>query len=104
VKYKKGGTRQLQQVQLFTQRTATYHIRTVEGTIGTDQDLKTLSIQIGKTSPETSTHLSYRSMSKVISYQKHPKQRLWQHKHIYTPRGQAQGIQESICIEHHYKD
>jgi hypothetical protein len=28
----------------------------------------------------------------------------WQHKHIYTPRGQAQGIQESICIEQHYKD
>jgi hypothetical protein len=103
VKYKKGRSQQLQQAQLFTQRATKRHTRIAKGTAGTDQELKTSSIQIGKTSPETSTHLSYRSMSKAISYQKHPKQCLWQHKHIYTPCGQAQGIQESICIEQHYK-
>jgi hypothetical protein len=94
----------LQQAQLFVQSAATRHIRTAEGTIGTDQELKTSSTHIDETSLETSTRLSYRSMSKTILYQKHPKQRLWQHKHIYTPRGQAQGIQENICIEQHYKD
>jgi hypothetical protein len=77
---------------------------TSEGTAGTDQESKILSTHIGETSLETSAHLSYRSMSKAILYKKHPKQRLWQHKHIYTPRDQAQGIQESICIEQHYKD
>jgi hypothetical protein len=34
---------------------------------------KTSSTQIDKTSLETLTHLSYRSMSKAISCQKHPK-------------------------------
>jgi hypothetical protein len=92
VKYKKGGTQQWQQVQFYTQRAAMHHIRIVEGTTGTSQESKTLSIQIGETSQETLTHLSYRSMRKVISYQKHLKQRLWQRKHIYTPRSQAQGI------------
>jgi hypothetical protein len=100
VKYGKGGTQQLKQAQ----SAATCHIRIAEGTAGMDQELKTSNTQIGKTSPETSTHLSYRSMSKEILYQKHPKQRLWQRKHTYTRCGQAQGIQESICIEQHYKD
>jgi hypothetical protein len=94
VKYGKGRTQQLQQAQLFAQSAATRHIRIAEATIGTDQELKTSSTQIDETSPKTSTHISYRSMSKAILYQKHPNQRLWQHKHIYTPRGQAQGIQE----------
>jgi hypothetical protein len=35
------GTQQLQQAQLCTQHTATHHIRIVEGTIGTGQELKT---------------------------------------------------------------
>jgi hypothetical protein len=94
VKYGKGGTQQLQQVQPFVQSAATRHGSRVENLEHSDS----------KTSLETSTHLSYRSMSKAILYQKHPKQRLWQHKHIYTPRGQAQRIQEIICIEQHYKD
>jgi hypothetical protein len=55
------------------QRAATHHIRTLEGTTGTGQELKTSNIQIGESSPETSTHLSYRSISKVISCQKTPK-------------------------------
>jgi hypothetical protein len=92
VKYGKGGTQQLQQAQPFAQSATTHHIRIAKGTTGTDQELKTSSTQTGKTYPETLTHLSYRSMRKAILYQKHPKQRLWQHKHIYTPRGQAQGI------------
>jgi hypothetical protein len=83
---------------------ATRHIRTAEGTAGTDQELKTSSTEIGETSLETLTHPSYRPMSKATLYQRHPKQHWWQQKHIYTPRGQAQGIQESICIEKHYKD
>jgi hypothetical protein len=104
VKYGKGGTQQLQQAQPFAQSAATRHIQISKGTTDTDQELKTLSSQKGETSLETSTHLSYRSMSKAILFQKHLKQRLWQHKHIYTPRGQAQWIQKSICIEQHYKD
>jgi hypothetical protein len=87
VKYRKGRTQQLLEAQLFRQRAATHHIRTTEGTAGMDQELKISSTQIGETSLETSTHLSYRSMSKAILYQKHPKQRLWQHKHIYIPHG-----------------
>jgi hypothetical protein len=31
------------------------------------------------------------------------KQRSWQHKHMYTQRGQVQETQESICIELHCK-
>jgi hypothetical protein len=89
VKYRKGRTQQLQEAQLFMQHAATHHIRTVEGTASTDQELKILSTQIGETFLKTLTHLSYRSMSKAILYQKHPKQRLWQHKYICTPRGQA---------------
>jgi hypothetical protein len=45
----------------------------------------------------------YRSTSKVTSYQRCQKQRSWQHKHIYTPRGQVQETQESICVELHCK-
>jgi hypothetical protein len=104
VKYEEGGTQQSKQAQLFAQSVAMRHIRIAEGTAGMDQELKTSSTQIGETSLETSTHLSYRSMSKAILYQRHPKQNWWQHKHIYTPRGQALGIQESICIKQHYKD
>jgi hypothetical protein len=89
VKYRKGGTQQLQQAHPFAQSATTHHIQIAKGTTGTDQELKTSSTQIGETSLETSTLLSYRSMSKAILYQKHPKQRLWQHKHIYTPCGQA---------------
>jgi hypothetical protein len=77
VKYGKGRTQQLQQAQLFAQSAAMRHIRIAEATTGTDQELKTSSTQIDETSPKTSTHLSYRSMSKAILYQKHPKQRLW---------------------------
>jgi hypothetical protein len=77
VKYGNGGTQQLKQAQLFVQSAATRHIQIAEGTAGTDQELKTSSTQIVKTSLETSTHLSYLSMSKVILYQKHPKQCLW---------------------------
>jgi hypothetical protein len=73
VKYRKGRTQQLQQAHLFTQHAATHHIQTAEGTTGTDQELKISSTQIGKTSLETLTHLSYRSMSKAILYQKTPK-------------------------------
>jgi hypothetical protein len=58
--------------------------------------VENLDTQIGETSPKTSTRLSYLSMRKVISYRKHQKQCLLQHKHIYTPRSQAQGIQENI--------
>jgi hypothetical protein len=89
VKCGKGGTQQLQQAQPFAQSAAMCHIRIAKGTTDTDQELKTLSPQKGETSLETSTHLSYRSMSKAILYQKHPKQHLWQHKHTYTPHGQA---------------
>jgi hypothetical protein len=53
------------------------------------QELKTLNTQKGEVSPKTSTHLSYRSTSKAISYQRHQKQRLWQHKCIYTLRDQV---------------
>jgi hypothetical protein len=85
------------------QNAATRRIQTAEGTADMGQELKTLSTQVGETSLETSTHPSYRSMSKAILYQRHPKQRWWQHKHIYTPRSQAQGIQKGICIGQHYK-
>jgi hypothetical protein len=64
VKYGEGGTQQSKQAQLFAQSIATCHIRTTEGTAGTDQELKTSSTRIGKTSLETLTHLSYRSMRK----------------------------------------
>jgi hypothetical protein len=104
VTYGDEGTHQSKQAQLFAQNAAMRHIQTTEDTAGTDQELKTSSSRIGKTSLETSTHLSYQSMSKATSYQRHPKQHWWQQKHIYTPRGQAQGIQESICIGQHYKD
>jgi hypothetical protein len=104
VRYGEEGTQQSKQVQIFAQNAATHHIQTAEGTAGTDQELKTSSTQIGETSLETSTLPSYQSMSKAILYQRHAKQRWWQHKHIYTPRGQAQGIQESICVGQHYKD
>jgi hypothetical protein len=89
VKYGEEGSQQLKQAQPFAQNAATCHIRTTKGTAGMDQELKTSITRIGKTSLKTSTHLSYRSMSKATSYQRHPKQRWWQHKHIYTPHGQA---------------
>jgi hypothetical protein len=41
VRYGEEGTHQLQQVQLFMQNEATRHIRTTEGTAGTDQESKT---------------------------------------------------------------
>jgi hypothetical protein len=60
----------LQQAQPFVQSAATRHIQIEKGTIGTDQELKTSSTQIGETSIETATHLSYRSMNKAVLYQK----------------------------------
>jgi hypothetical protein len=77
VKYGEGGTQQSKQAQLFAQSAATRHIRTTEGTIGTDQELKTSSTQIGETSLETLTYPSYQSMSKAILYQRHPRQHWW---------------------------
>jgi hypothetical protein len=100
----KGGIQQLQQAQLYTKRAATHHIRTAEGTTGKARESNTSSTQIDKTSPETLTHLSYRSMSKAISCQKHLKQRSWRHKHICILRSEIQGTQEYTCIEQHYKD
>jgi hypothetical protein len=72
-KYKKEGTQQLQQAQLYTQCVETHCIRIAEGTTCMTRGSKTLNTQIGETSPETLIHLSYRSMSKAISCQKHPK-------------------------------
>jgi hypothetical protein len=66
--------------------------------------LKTSNTEKGETSPKTSTHLSYRSMSKAILYQRHQRQCLWQHKRIYTPHGQAQETQWNICTGLHCKD
>jgi hypothetical protein len=39
-----------------------------------------------------------------LTYQKHQKQHLWQHKHICTQHGHAQGTQGNICTEQRYKD
>jgi hypothetical protein len=63
----------VQQVKLCTKREAMHHIQTAGGTIGMARESKISSTQIDKTSPETSTHLSYQSMSKATSWQKHPK-------------------------------
>jgi hypothetical protein len=100
----KGGIQQLQQAQLYTKCAATHHMRTAEGTTGTARESKTSSTQIDKTSPETLTRLSCRSMRKAISCQKHPKHRSWWHKHICILRSQIQGTQEYTCIKQHYKD
>jgi hypothetical protein len=81
-----------------------HRIQTAKGTVGTDQELKTLNTQKGEASPKTSTHPSYRSTSKAISYQRHQKQRLWQHKRICTLRGQVQETQGNICTGQHCKD
>jgi hypothetical protein len=50
-----------------------------------------------------STRPSYRSTSKLTSYQRRQKQRSWQHKHIYTQCSQVQETQGSICTEQHYR-
>jgi hypothetical protein len=55
-------------------------------------------------SKKTLTRPSYRSMSKVISYQRHRKQRLCPCKPIYIPQGQVQETQENICTGQHCKD
>jgi hypothetical protein len=65
------------------------------------RESKISSTQIDETSPETLTHLSYQSMSKAISCQKHPKQHSWWRKNIYILRSQTQGTQENTCIEQH---
>jgi hypothetical protein len=77
VKYKKEKIQPLQQAQLFIKHAATHRTQIAEGIISTDQGLKTSSTQKGKASPKSSTHPSYRSTSKAISYQRHQKQRLW---------------------------
>jgi hypothetical protein len=82
----------------------THHTRTTKGTTGTDQGLKTSNTQKGEASPKTSTHPTYRSTSKAISYQRHQKQHLWQHKHICTRHGQVQETQGNICTGLHCKD
>jgi hypothetical protein len=46
--------------------------------------VETSNTQKGEASPKTSTRPSYRSTSKAITYQRHQKQCLWQHKHICT--------------------
>jgi hypothetical protein len=81
---------QLQQVQLIIKYAVTHHTQIVEGIIDMDQGLKTSSTPKGKAFPKISTRPSYRSTSKATSYQRFHKQRLWQHKHIYTQHGQAQ--------------
>jgi hypothetical protein len=103
-KYGKGGTQQSQQAQLYTKRATTHRIRIAQGTTGTTRESKTSSTQIGETSLEILTHLSYRSMSMVISCQKHRKQHSWWHKYICILRSQTQGTQEYTCIEQHCKD
>jgi hypothetical protein len=75
-----------------------------KGIVGTDQGLKTLSIQKGKASPKTSTRLSYRSTSKEILYQRLLKQHWWQLKHTYIKHDQIQETQGNICTGQHYKD
>jgi hypothetical protein len=71
---------------------------------GMDQGLITSNTEKGETSPKTLTHPSYRSTSKETSYQRHQKQRLWQHKHICTQHGQVHETQENICTGQHCKD
>jgi hypothetical protein len=76
VKYKKEKIQPSQQAQLFTKHATMHRTQTAEDIVGMDQGLKTSSTQKGKASPKTSTHPSYRSTSKAISYQRHQKQRL----------------------------
>jgi hypothetical protein len=92
VKYKKEGIRQLQQGQLYAKRATTHHIQTAKEITDTAHESKTSIIQIEETSPGTLTHLSYRSMSRATLCQKHQKQHLWRHKHIYILRDQTQEI------------
>jgi hypothetical protein len=88
----------LQQATLLAKHKVTRHTQT-EGIIDVDQDMKILSTQIDKASPKTSTHLSYRSTSKEILYQKLLRQHWWQLKHTYTQHDQIQAIRGNICIE-----
>jgi hypothetical protein len=74
LKYRREEIQPLQQAKLITKRTAMHHTQTTKGIVGTDQGLKTLSIQKGKASPKTLTRLSYRSTNKGTLYQKHQKQ------------------------------
>jgi hypothetical protein len=80
----KGKIPPLQEAQLFIKHAATHRTRIAKGIAGTDQGLKTSNTQKGEASPKTSTRPSYRSTSKATSYQRHQKQRLWQHKRICT--------------------
>jgi hypothetical protein len=81
-----------------------HHTQTVEGIVDMDQGLKTSSTQKGKAPPKTSTHPSYRLMSKGTLHQRHLKQHWWQLKHTCTQHGQIQETQENICTRQHYKD
>jgi hypothetical protein len=103
LKYKRGKIQPLQQAQLIIKHAATHHTQIAEGIVDMDQGLKTSSTPKGKTFPKILTCPSYRSMCKATSYQRRQKQRSWQHKHIYTQRGQAQETQENICTEQHCK-
>jgi hypothetical protein len=104
VKYKKGEIQALQQAQLFIKHAAMYRTQTTKGIVGMDQGLKTSNTQKGEASPKSSTHPSYRSTSKATSYQRHQKQRWWQHKRTYTRHDKVQETQGSICIGQHCKD
>jgi hypothetical protein len=103
LKYKKENIQPLQQAQLIIKHAATHHTQTAEGIIDMDQGLKTSSTPKGKTFSKTSTRPFYRSTGKATSYQRHQKQRLWQHKHICTQHGQVQETQGNICTEQHCK-
>jgi hypothetical protein len=94
----------LQQATLLAEHVATHHTQTAKGIIGTDQGLKTSSIQKGKASPKTSTRLSYLSTSKETLYQRLLKQHWWRLKHTYIQHDQIQETQGNICTEQHYKD
>jgi hypothetical protein len=72
----------VQQVKLCMKHVATHHIQTAGGTIGTAQESKILCTQTDEISPETLGHLSYQSMSKATSCQRHPNQHSWWHKRI----------------------
>jgi hypothetical protein len=86
---KKGKIQPSQQAQLFIKQAAMHRIQIAKGTIGTYQELKTSNTQKGEASPKTSTHPSYRLTSKAISYQRHQRQCLWQHKRICIQHDQV---------------
>jgi hypothetical protein len=101
LKYRREKTQQLQQATLLAEHVATRHTQTAKDIIGTDQGLKTLSIQKGKASPKTSTRPSYQSTSKEALYQRLLKQHWWQLKHTYIQHDQIQETQGNICIGQH---